>query len=40
MQSGRIDDLAAYLAGFVWEFAAAGADFFAMPSSRACRTER
>ena len=32
VQSGRIDDLAAYLAGFVQELAAAGAAFFAIPA--------
>jgi aspartate racemase len=32
VQSGRIDDLAAYLAGFVRELTAAGADFFAIPA--------
>ena len=32
VQSGRIDDLAAYLAGFVCELAAAGATFFAIPA--------
>ena len=32
VQSGRIDDLAAYLAGFVQELAAAGATFFAIPA--------
>ena len=32
VQAGRIDDLAAYLAGFVRELAAAGAAFFAVPA--------
>jgi aspartate racemase len=32
VQSGRIGDLAAYLAGFVGELAAAGAEFFAIPA--------
>jgi aspartate racemase len=32
VQAGRIDDLAAYLAGFVRELAAAGAAFFAIPA--------
>jgi len=32
VQAGRIEDLAAYLAGFVGELAAAGADFFAIPA--------
>jgi aspartate racemase len=32
VQAGRIDDLAAYLAGFVSELAAAGAAFFAIPA--------
>lgn len=32
VQAGRIDDLAAYLAGFVGELAAAGARFFAIPA--------
>src|SRR5262245_35221516 len=32
VQGARIDDLARYLAGFVRELAAAGADFFAIPA--------
>lgn len=32
VQAGRIDDLAAYLAGFVGELAAAGAAFYAIPA--------
>lgn len=32
VQSGRIEDLATYLAGFVRELAAAGASFFAIPA--------
>jgi aspartate racemase len=32
VQAGRIEDMAAYLAGFVGELAAAGADFFAIPA--------
>ena len=32
VQAGRIEDLAAYLAGFVGELAAAGAEFFAIPA--------
>ncbi len=32
VQSGRIGDLAAYLAGFVGELAAAGVEFFAIPA--------
>lgn len=32
VQAGRIADLAAYLAGFVGELAAAGASFFAIPA--------
>jgi aspartate racemase len=32
VQAGRIADLAAYLAGFVGELAAAGAQFFAIPA--------
>jgi aspartate racemase len=32
VQAGRIEDMAAYLAGFVRELAAAGADFFAIPA--------
>jgi aspartate racemase len=32
VQAGRIEDLAAYLAGFVGELAAAGAKFFAIPA--------
>jgi aspartate racemase len=32
VQAGRIEDMAAYLAGFVAELAAAGADFFAIPA--------
>lgn len=32
VQAGRIDDLAAYLAGFADELAASGAEFFAIPA--------
>jgi len=32
VQAGRIDDLAAYLAGFASELSAAGAEFFAIPA--------
>ena len=32
VQAGRIEDLAAYLAGFVGELAASGATFFAIPA--------
>src|SRR5256885_2143074 len=32
VQAGRIEGLAAYLASFVRELAAAGADFFAIPA--------
>jgi aspartate racemase len=32
VQAGRIEDLAAYLAGFVGELATVGADFFAIPA--------
>ena len=32
VQAGRIEDLAAYLAGFVRELAASGASFFAIPA--------
>ena len=41
VQAGRIDDMATYLAGFVGELAAAGADFFAIPAitPHICLTE-
>jgi aspartate racemase len=32
VQAGRIEDMAAYLAGFAMELAAAGAEFFAIPA--------